>query len=72
MSSETFALGTPSPHMEQVMANITAYARRYPNADITIAAQVAVWLVQGISSGKIKEKFPFSARDEQLARGFLR
>lgn len=71
-SQETFSIGTTPQAMEKVMANITKYAGRYPHADITVPAQVAVWLVQGVPQSMIAEKFPFSARDEQLARSFLK
>lgn len=56
----------------QVMRNITNFAKQNPDTDITVAAQVAVWLAQGETGSKIKKKFQFTARDEQLARSFLK
>jgi len=69
---EAFSLGAPPPSLEVVMKNLTNYARSNPDIDITAAAQVAVWLAQGISPKQIAKKFSYTARDEQLARSFLR
>lgn len=71
-TDEVFNLGAPPPSLKVVMSNITNYARINPQIDITIAAQVAVWLAQGQSPKQIAERLKFAAQDEQLARSFLR
>ncbi len=71
-AEEAFNLGAPPPILEVVMKNIINYAKSNPNIDITVAAQVAVWLAQGKSPKQIAERFRYTARDEQLARSFLR
>lgn len=72
LPSEGFAVGSVPPILESVVRNITAFARRNPNADLTVPAQVAVWLAQGVEPAEIAKKFPFTASDERLARTFLR
>ena len=70
-AQESFAVAPSPSHLVQVMSRVNAYAKANPNADVTKAAQVAVWMAQGESPDKIAEKFDFTAADEQLARQFL-
>jgi len=69
--SETFAMSSPPAAIENVMRNIISFARLNPDQDITVPAQVAVWLAQGKSPGAITDKLNFSPIDERLARSFL-
>ena len=68
---ESFAVAPSPSHLVQVMSRITDYAKANPNAEVTVAAQVAVWMAQGESPDDIAKKFDFTAADEQLARQFL-
>lgn len=70
--SDTFTAAAAPPELASVMSRISSYVRANPEADITVPAQVAVWLAQGIDPAEIAEKFPFTESDEQLARSFLR
>jgi hypothetical protein len=69
--SDSFDIGTVPSHLVPVVTRIGKYSEANPNADITIAAQVAIWLAQGESSSAIREKFDYSDRDLALARAFL-
>jgi hypothetical protein len=69
---DRFAVGSIPPVLEPVMANIRAYAIANPNADITVAAQAAVWLVQGKRISEIRTRFPVTSAEERLARSFIR
>lgn len=70
-SREQFTIDDAPPDLAEVMRRIAAYSRANPEADITVPAQVAVWLSQGIGARKIREKFAFTSSDEALARTFL-
>jgi hypothetical protein len=69
--ADRFSLGSMPPRLVPVLEKIRAYAVANPKADVVVAAQAAVWLAQGVTIGKIRERFPVSVADEQLARRFL-
>lgn len=69
---DRFAVGSIPPVLEPVMAIIRAYVIANPGADVTVAAQVAVWLVQRKSISEIRTRFPVTPAEERLARSFLR
>lgn len=69
--AEEFIVASPPESLREVMRNIIKFSKQNPNTDITVAAQVAIWLAQGESISEIAKKFHFSVRDEQLARRFL-
>src|SRR5690606_19443142 len=52
-SIDRFTVDTPPPHLVHVMNRIANYARANPDADLTVPAQVAVWLAQGVEAGEI-------------------
>ena len=54
------------------MANIRAYVIANPGADVTVAAQAAIWLVQRKSISEIRTRFPVTPAEERLARNFIR
>lgn len=70
--NEQFSAGTLPARLRKVAANINKYAQKYPQRNITVAAQVAIWMAQDIHPAKIQEKIPFQQSDEELARSFLR
>jgi hypothetical protein len=55
-----------------LFGSIRNYESSHPNQDITVAAQVAVWLDQGISIEDVRTKFEVSQAQETLAREFLK
>ena len=71
-STETFDLSQVPPRLAAVISRVNEYARSNPDVDVTVAAQLAVWLAQDESTVIIAEKFPFTPADEQLARTFLK
>lgn len=68
---DSFTVAATPPILARTIANINAYAAQHPEADITCAAQVAIWLAQGEAPLKIRAKFTFNAEDEALARSWL-
>ena len=56
--------------VEGYLINDTA-VRANPDADVTVAAQLAIWLVQGVDTAAIRSKFEFTPADERLARTFI-
>lgn len=71
-TGDRFTLAALPPRLIQVMENIRLHVVANPKAEVVAAAQAAVWLAQGIPIAKIRERFPVSPADEQLARRFLR
>jgi ureidoglycolate hydrolase len=71
-TSETFTIGELPQSLKKVLTNITQYAKKYPDEDITTAAQIAVWYAMGWSSKDISEKFAFTEEDDKLAKNFLK
>lgn len=70
-STEEFAVAQVPAHLAPVIARINEYAQANPNANVTAAAQVAIWMAQNESPEAIAKKFDFTPADEQLARKFL-
>ena len=70
--SDRFTIGSVYPVLEPVMANIKTHFLANPNADFTVAAQTAIWLVQGKSISEIRTRFPVTAAELRLARSFIR
>lgn len=71
LASESFSVEQAPLHLAPVIARINAHARSNPNANPTVAAQLAIWMAQGEQPDVIAEKYPFTFEDEQLARQFL-
>lgn len=57
--------------IKPVMTKIQRYMRANPDQDITVAAQAALWMAQGVSLERIREKFTVSTADASLARSLL-
>jgi hypothetical protein len=70
-ASEHFVADDTPLQLARTMHRIAAYVRSNPDEDITVPAQVAVWLNQGVDASTIREKFPFTRDDEALARSFV-
>lgn len=71
IGSETFAVAQAPSQLAYVVGRINEHVRANPNADVTAAAQVAIWMAQGTTPADIAQKFEFSSADERLARDFL-
>jgi hypothetical protein len=71
-ASEAFTTGQLPSSLVAVSDAIAKYSKANPDIDATVAAQVAVWLAQGVSPAQIRQKFPFTPADERMARTFLR
>ena len=67
-SSDQMVVGSVPSSLVEVMRNIGAHVSANPRADITVAAQVAIWLAQGVDAAVILPKFGFTPADERLAR----
>lgn len=70
-ASESFSVTEPPAHLALVIARINDYVRANPNANVTAAGQVAVWLAQGESLGEIAKRYDFTREDEALAYSFM-
>ncbi|MBI2752961.1 MAG: hypothetical protein HYX46_05550, partial [Betaproteobacteria bacterium] len=69
---DRFAVGSIPPVLESVLTNIKTYVIANRKTDVTVAAQAAVWLVQGKSISEIRTRFPVTPAEERLARSFIR
>ena len=58
--------------IKDIADKIASYTKRNSMTDITVGAQVALWLGQGLTPEEIKETFPFSSRDRAIANDILR
>ncbi|MBI5583102.1 MAG: hypothetical protein HY892_04705 [Deltaproteobacteria bacterium] len=68
---ESFVISLPPQDMTAVLGRISSYHDKYPNKDVTKAAQVAIWIAQGKSPPEIRSKFEFSQVDLDLANYFV-
>ena len=64
---ERFSISSIPRNFEHVLRNIQLYREEYPNKDITVAAQTALWISQGHTLKEIRGKFDVSPSDETLA-----
>lgn len=71
-AEDSFTIGKMPGNLNRVAKKVREYVSRNPNAEVTIAAQLAFWLVQGESTSDIRQKFEFSQSDEMLGRQFAR
>lgn len=69
--SETFAVAPAPAHLIPVVARINEHVRANPDANVTAAAQVGIWMAQGENPNEIAKKFEFTPTDEQLATEFI-
>ena len=70
--SDRMTVGSVPATINGVMSSIGSYVRANPDADVTVAAQLAIWLVQDVETTAIRSKFEFTPADEKLARTFTR
>jgi hypothetical protein len=70
-SKESFQIGDLSDGLINILQRINEYVIANPDADYVTAAQMAVWMAQGITIQSMREKFKFTDADERLARQLL-
>ncbi len=70
-SDESLTVGSVPTDLSPVLARIGEYMTAEPDADVTSAAQVAIWLAQDHKIGWIRSTFEFTPEDETLARSFI-
>jgi hypothetical protein len=71
-STDSFSVTAIPQSLVDVSWKVSNYEATNPDADIMVAAQVAIWLSQGETAEDIQSKFSYSASDERLARELLR
>ena len=70
--SEEFSVHANLPiRLQNVLRKVDQFSRDHPEIDITIAAQVAIWLTQGVHKNEIRSRFSFTMEDERLAYLFI-
>ena len=69
--SDSFSIGVLPANLNSVMANVNALVAANPDADVTAAIQVAIWLAEGDTVTEIQSKFDFTPADERLARNLI-
>jgi hypothetical protein len=55
-----------------VLHSIIEYESAHPDQEVTVAAQAAIWLAQGLSIDEVRTKFDVNNAQETLAREFLK
>lgn len=69
--ADRFGITSPPAEIGEIASTISTYEQANPHQDITVAAQVALWLWQGETAAEIRARFPFSSVDEQLAQTLI-
>ncbi|WP_424946750.1 hypothetical protein [Candidatus Spongiihabitans sp.] len=64
---ERFSISSIPRNFEHVLRDIQAYRERYPDKDITVPAQVALWFSKGYTLREIRKKFAVSSPEAELA-----
>lgn len=72
VSSDNFQMAELPSALRTTAEKIARYKRRFPDAESTVAAQVALWLGQGLTPEEISKTFEFSNHDLAKAREILR
>ena len=71
-NTEELVRDAPPVSLLPLLQSISNYESSHPNQDITIAAQAAIWLAQGVSIEEVRTKFEVDRDQELLAREFLK
>lgn len=64
---DKFGLTTVPEKLRDISRSIASYERLHLGEDLTAAAQVALWLSQGVSAEDIRSRFSFTPVDHQHA-----
>ena len=70
-ASDRMAVGSVPPTLNAVMSSIGGYVRANPDADVTVAAQLAIWLVQGVTLLPFARSSSSRPRTSGWARTFI-
>lgn len=70
-STDSFEAYAVPEELAAVTRKIAAYKNANPDEEVTVAAQVALWLGQGLSPSQIRTTFQFTPSDERKARQIL-
>ena len=70
--SDRMTVGSVPAILNRVMSSIGSYVRANPDAEVGVATQLAIWLVQGVDTAAIRSRFEFTPVGERLARTFVR
>lgn len=70
--ADSFNIAEMPPGIEGVVRNISQVEWRNPQADLTAAAQLALWTAQGKRLDEIRERFHFSEVDMDWMHKILR
>ena len=69
--NDRFRIAETPNDIGDIADKIASYTRRNSMTDVTVGAQVALWLGQGLSPEEIKKTFQFSPRDRAIANAIL-
>lgn len=70
-SNESFSIDEPPTKLVPVISRIIEYIKANPDANVTVAAQLAIWLAQGEGLSEIARKYEFTNDDKTLAYSFI-
>lgn len=71
-ATEEFVRDVSPVSLLPLLQSISNYKLSHPDQDVTIAAQTAIWLAQGVSIEEVRTKFEVNRSQELLAREFLK
>ena len=71
-SADVFSVTTIPSEIDRIVRRIAVYERAHPEADTTVAAQLALWVAQGHELKAIRAKFEFAAADLAVMEVILR
>ncbi|MBI2481516.1 MAG: tetratricopeptide repeat protein [Planctomycetia bacterium] len=71
-ATEEFVRDVSPVSLLRLLQSISNYELSHPDQDVTIAAQTAIWLAQGVSIEEVRTKFEVNRSQELLAREFLK
>jgi hypothetical protein len=66
-SGDSFEIKALPNKLKKIVQKISEYGIANPDTDYIIAAQLAIWMTQGVPVKSIKDKFTFTDEDEKLA-----
>lgn len=67
VASDQLVAGQLPEPLGGISQRIARYMTANPTADVAVAAQVALWMAQGIDTEAIQERFPFTIEERILA-----
>ena len=71
-AADVFSVSATPAEIDRTARKIAVYERAHPEADTTVAAQLALWVAQEHSLEEIRPKFAFTAADVATMEAILR